>query len=99
RRSRPERVAEGSSRRREANVDAPELGAPLADGDVELLRTVQPSERGGEGRVRRAERSRQIHVPCRAPGGEVEVVPQGPGGTGEAVARRVLGGHLARAQG
>src|SRR5882724_7848019 len=96
-RGRPERVAEGSSRRREANVDAPELGAPLADGDVELLRTVQTSGRGGEGRVRGAEGSRQIHVSCRARG-EVEVVPQGPGGIAEAVAHRVLGGQLAREQ-
>src|SRR2546425_9180972 len=97
RRSRPERVGEGSSRRREANVHAPKLGAPLADGDVELLRTVDTSGRGGEGRVRRAEGGRQIDVPCRARG-EVEVVPQGPGGVAEAVAHRVLGGQLAREQ-
>src|SRR5438876_7158887 len=51
RRSRPERVREGSSPRRETNVDAAELGALLADCEVELLRTVDTSARGGEGRV------------------------------------------------
>src|SRR5439155_13722310 len=60
RRSRPERVAEGPSRRREANVDAPELGAPLADGEVELLRTVDTPGRGGDGRVRCADGGGQI---------------------------------------
>src|SRR5207247_8514947 len=42
RRSRPERVAEGPSRRREANVEAPELGAPRADGEGERRRPVDP---------------------------------------------------------
>src|SRR5207253_4684810 len=90
RRSRPERVGEGSRRRREANVHPSQLGAPLADGDVELLRTVDTSRREGEGRARCAEWDRKIDVACGARG-EVEVVSQGPGGVAEAVAHCVLG--------
>src|SRR5207249_5526000 len=87
----------GSSARREANGDAPQLHAPVADGGVELLRSVEVSERRGEGRVCCPERRRQIDVPSR-PREEVEVVPQGPGGVAEAVAHCVFGGQVAREQ-
>src|SRR5206468_11070919 len=95
RRGRPEGVGEGSSGRWQADVDAPQLRAPLAGGGVELCFSVDISGRGGERSVRCSEGSRQINVPCR-PRGKIEIVPQGPGGTAEAVAHGLLRRYVAR---